>query len=67
MRGVTHIRRRDVSRRRNCNRWGLPRRTGSELRQAWWKRERRKARAALSASGEPAPARPRHSVRYDYW
>jgi hypothetical protein len=42
-------------------------RTGRCLRRQWQKAQRRMERAALARQEEPAPSRPRHSVRYDYW
>lgn len=45
----------------------LPRGVGREMRRRWHKAQRGRARVALQRHEEPEPARPRHSVIYDYW
>jgi hypothetical protein len=47
--------------------WSLPAGTGRYLRRKWQKRQRQAERAALHQGREPEPARPRHSVNYDFW
>ena len=47
--------------------WSLPRGTGRELRRRWQKQQRQKERVALRTGAEPEPARPRHSVHWNYW
>jgi len=47
--------------------WSLPGGTGRQLRRDWQKVQRHREREALRRMEEPEPARPRHSVIYDYW
>lgn len=45
----------------------LPRGTGRWLRRKWQKQQRQAQQAALHQHTEPEPARPRHSVHWNYW
>lgn len=47
--------------------FSLPRKTGSYLRRQWQKGQRQAEREALRMLEEPEPARPRHSVIWNYW
>ena len=47
--------------------FSMPRGTGRWLRRDWQKIQRQQERLALRRGDEPAPARPRHSVHWNYW
>ena len=47
--------------------WPIPARTGRKLRRDWQKQQRQQERMALQRGQEPAPARPRHSVHWNFW